>query len=383
MRGAFCLVVAAAAVAVSGLPSSAATKRCGVASSKALYESASVQVYRVRRDRYVVDWIACRKSDRRGVVTDSDASDGIGTSETVGHASILEDRYVWTSNHGSYSESNDSQVDSLTDVQTGKTITAKVIDESDGGQSIAVPGALLFAGDVEYESRLVARRFGAPTLTLDTGIISAFAWGGATVYWLNGDMPKSAPLPLGGPPPAARAAAVRPATPALASARRRTCERRGARTVLRATRLLVSRRQGALSACTTPRGRQTRLTRALAGFRATGQPTDLQPLGSRFVFYRMPGTSQDGQTGVALVILDGSTGRVVRSAVAPTVTAAVAAGSKILYTDGSSLRVADAAGDRQIAAGVIADPAIAENLRLYWTDSGQPMTLAPPPKPGS
>jgi hypothetical protein len=283
--------------------------------------------------------------------------------------------------------------------------------------TVVAPGELVFfeGHQLKEENTLLARfTAAAGRRRLDSGEkIQALAASEHEIYWMNGSTVKSSAVPT--PTPTAAGAALRPAASAgiAAAARKQTkrtktsakktrgsaaqrrCEAPGTSTLYRAqSRLRVLQKpEGQIYGCSDTVGKLFALDAALPGVTATGPPTGIELAGVT-LNYAFPAQTPTGPV-TALVAADPSTGRVIRSALAPTGVADWTYGPPgtgagvIAYTDGGTLTVVDANGSHQIETGTISELAVTPPtpegrgpFELYWTNAGAPKAYAIATKAG-
>jgi hypothetical protein len=143
---------------------------------------------------------------------------------------------------------------------------------------------------------------------------------------------------------------------------------------------------GRVFGCAAGAGRQIVLTGVLRGAQPTGPATDFHDR-DRVLSYRFPAQTASG-AATALVVLDLTSGRLVRSVLAPSNITEWAAGpvddgfgaTTIAYTDGVTLTVVNAHGTRVADTGAIHDLAISDNGandlgELFWTNANKANAL--------
>jgi hypothetical protein len=309
-----------------------AVAACGVPSAQASFETPAVQYY--ERGRRAV---ACLRATGKARTLGVSANDGMGTDESVAFNGVVGNRWAWTSVLGSYAESFDSRVDTLTDLRTGKEVTATVEEDGSSGKALALPGALVVAG----EKGVTARFTVGGTRVLSRAPASVLAVAGARVYWREDGAARTARLEL----PAAGASGKRP----LARTVARCKPKRGARLLQRWGRFVITRAGGDTWAC---RGGKTR---------RLGDVSEFSIVGEREVAYARPGF-----VGV-LDVVNG------RRRELPSAGGALAANNLALFTGGpagiSAWRVSQDA-----PSPVTAEPAselavgYGETTVVYWLD---------------
>jgi hypothetical protein len=253
----FVLVVTAMALLL--LPARAEAA-CGVPAPRAEYETPDVQVYAGKGDL-----VACHRATGKARVVGSRDNDGMGTDEYTAVNGLIGGRWLWTSFLASFAESSDVQIDTLTDLRTGQKIKATVTDEDTQDEVIALPGALVLAGEGGVRARFSDGR----KQVLGAEAAVALAASGARVYWRVNGAVRTSVLELG--------AADTPHRPPLARTVGRCRPKPGARLLLGDGSLVVSRAAGATWACLPRRGRTRRV--------ASGALTDLSVLSAREVAY--------------------------------------------------------------------------------------------------
>ena len=92
---------------------------------------------------------------------------------------VVGGRWVWTSLLATFAESADFRGDTLTDLRTGKKVTATVWDEDASAQAFALPGALVVGG----EGGITARFTDGRKQVLESANADALAVSGARIYW--------------------------------------------------------------------------------------------------------------------------------------------------------------------------------------------------------
>jgi hypothetical protein len=326
----------------------------------------------------------------------------------------------------------------LLDLQTGRS----VLQAAGGGipepgavppeATVVAPGELVFfeGPQLKEENTLLARPTAAPgRKRLDSGEkIQALAASEHEIYWMNGTTVKSSSVPpptpstapvsaqvatssattpaATNPTPTTAGANLRPAASVdVAAARKKTrttsakktkssaakrrCEAPGTTTLYRAqSRLRVLQKpEGQIFGCSDTVGKLFALDAVLPGVTATGAPADIELSGAT-LNYEFPAQTSTGPA-VALVVADPSTGRVIRSALAPTSVTdwmygpAGLSSGVVAYTDGSTLTVVSSSGSREIETGTISELAVSPPtpegqgpFELYWTNAGSPKAYA-------
>jgi hypothetical protein len=262
MRGMRLVVVAIVAVLL--LPARAEAA-CGVPAPRAEYETPDVQVY-ARKGKLV----ACHRATGKARVVGVRANDGMGTDEYTAVIGSIGGRWLWTSFLASFAESADVRIDTLTDLRSGKKVTATISDEDTDDQVVALPGALVVAGPGGVRAQFTDGR----KQVLGPEPATALAASGARVYWRVDGTVRTSVLTL----PAADAAARAP----LARTIGRCRPKPGARLRIRdAGGPVVSRAAGATWACLPSRGKTRRI--------AIGALSELSVLSGREVAYARPG----------------------------------------------------------------------------------------------
>ena len=240
-----------------------AAAACGVPSAQAEFETPAVQYY--ERGRRAV---ACLRATGKARTLGVSANDGMGTDESVSFNGVVGNRWAWTSVLGSYAESFDSRVDTLTDLRTGKRTTVTIEEDGRAGESVAAPGALVVAAEGTVTAHLTAG--GTQELSAAAGSVPAVV--GARVYWRGADgAAQTALLEL----PSADA----PGKPPLARTMLRCKPKRGARLLQRWGLFVITRAGGDTWAC---RRGKTRLL-------ARGDVSEFSIVGEREVAYARPG----------------------------------------------------------------------------------------------
>jgi hypothetical protein len=323
------LLLAAALVLV--LPA-AANAACGVPPGDAVYETPAVQIY-AKGKRLV----ACHRATGR--------SQGVGERADHTVVEVLGNRYVHTRFYASAAESADMQMDSIFDLRTDGSTTAPVLSEEIDNQVVALPGAVVTAG----EDGVIARYTdGRGYEVISATAADTVAAAGPRLYWRDAAGAHTQVLQL----PASDTA------PGLPRARTigRCTPRPGARLILRDASIVLTRQGGATWAC-----RRGKTRRVSAGREAS-------ILGDRFVAYARP-----GYTG----ILDVANGR-RRELPGPGATSAWAL---VAATPGGvSTWVYGAKAPKRLAAEPAREVAIGETAIApvaFWLDpSGNPRSAA-------
>ena len=173
------------------LPGSA-DAACGVAQSRAEYETPEVQIYQRKAGLY-----ACLRATGKERLVGSRYDDG-GTAEWDYFGGIYGGRYVETSFSGSYSESSDAGDETMTDLRTGKHVKVVTSDENTFPEDVevVVTGGILVAkadegGVIAYytDGRKV-------TLSTDATAKALAATSGGRVYWQASGTVQTAVLEL-------------------------------------------------------------------------------------------------------------------------------------------------------------------------------------------
>jgi hypothetical protein len=230
-----------------------ANAACGVAPAKAVYETPSVQVYMRGGHRIV----ACHRATGR--------SQGVGDRADHTVVEVLGNRYIHMRFYASAAESADIQLDSIFDLRTDAATTAPVLSEEIDNQVVALPGAIVTAG----EDGVIARYTdGRVYEVISAAPADTLAAAGSRLYWRDTAGAHTHVLRLPD------------SDPAHALPRARTigrCKPRpGARLVLRDASIVLTRSGGATYACR--RGKTRRVSVGEASI-----------LGDRFVAYTRPG----------------------------------------------------------------------------------------------
>ena len=237
---------------------------CGVPAARAEYETPDVQVYLRKHDL-----VACHRATGKARVVGYRSNDGMGTDEYTAVMGVIGGRWVWTSMLATFAESADFRGDTLTDLRTGKKVTATVWDEDTSAQAFALPGALVVGG----EGGVTARFTDGRKQVLESGNADALAVSGTRVYWRVEGSVRSAVLEL----PAADAPAAAPRARALGRCRPKA----GARLLMRDSSIVVTRTTGSTWGCLPRRGTTRRV--------AAGAVSELSLQSGREVVYARPG----------------------------------------------------------------------------------------------
>ena len=235
---------------------------CGVPAARAIYETPSVQVYAKQKKL-----VACHRATGRSMGVGTDLNDGVGTDESHTVLGVLGGRWIHMQLYATAAESADVRLDSLSDLRDDVSVTAPVLDEEGENDVVALPGALVTAG----EDGVVARYTDGRHELLSAAPAGVLAAAGARLYWRDVTGVHTTVLTL----PAA--------DPALALPRARTigrCKPRpGARLVARDASIVITRAGGATWACR--KGRTRRVSASI----------DASILSDRMVAYARPGFS--------------------------------------------------------------------------------------------
>ena len=194
----------------------------------------------------------------------------MGTDESVSFNGVVGNRWAWTSVLGSYAESVDSRVDTLTDLRTGKRTTVTVEDDGRDGRVGRGCPARSSSPPNEDRHRAPDRGAAGPRAVGTAGSVPAVV--GARVYWRGADgAAQTALLELPSAEPAGKAP--------LARTMLRCKPKRGARLLQRWGLFVISRAGGDTWAC---RRGKTRLL-------ARGDVSEFSIVGEREVAYARPG----------------------------------------------------------------------------------------------
>ena len=240
-----------ALIAAVLLTPASAHAACGVAPARAIYETPSVQVY--MKGQKVV---GCDRATGK--------SRGVGEKGLHTVVEVLGNRYIHMRFYASAAESADMQMDSVLDLRTDNGALAPVLSEEIDNQVVALPGAVITAGEEGVIARYTDERMYEVISAAPADTIAAV---GSRIYWRDAAGAHTLVLSL-------------PASdPARALPRARTigrCKPRpGARLVMRDTSIVVTKAGGATWAC---RNGKTR--------RVDGEGTIIS---NRFVAYARPG----------------------------------------------------------------------------------------------
>ena len=209
---------------------------------------------------------ACVRATGRERVVGSRYDDG-GTAEVSYVSGIFGGRYVWMNYSGSYAESADVQMETMTDLRTGKHVDVTVEDEGTSGvEVVAAPGVLVSTAG----GGIVANYTDGRKVQLSAGPeASALAVAGSRVYWREKLDARTAVLELPESDPARRGPLMRTLDKCKA--------RKGARLVESDETIHLSRVGASVWACRV--GKTRRL----------GEVTDARIETGRFVSYRREG----------------------------------------------------------------------------------------------
>lgn len=228
-----------------------AAARCGVAQSKAVFETPAVQVY-PRRAKLV----ACvRATGRTRVVGVRSNDGGVGWS-TVDR--VIAGRWLLVHTSYTFAESPDAADDTLIDLRTGRSASlSHGGDAGPDGQVAALPGVLVVTGG---DAKGVQARFTTGRTERLSAIADATGLAAASsrVYWrepVGGQAdPRTASYAFTGLP---GASAER--TAPIAAKIGRCVPKRGARLVLHDDTRVVTRTASDLLLCSRTTGRQRRV----------------------------------------------------------------------------------------------------------------------------
>lgn len=393
-------------------PAVTASRRCGVASERAVFEAPGVQVYfkqlgfNKRAGYRQGSLIACvlPAHTTRVVGTIDEIHDGGLQGESYKVNGLIGGRYLWATVARTSADAVLFE-EQLLDLQTGRQLH----EVAGGGAAspgelplqatVVAPGELVFfeGPQLEQANTLIARFTAGGRKKLDTGEhIQALAASEHEIYWLNGATVRSAAVPDSttvSPATTSASGAAKHTTAARNTkhnAAKRRCEAPRTRTLYRfQSRLRVLQQpSGQVFACSDTVGKLFALETVLPGVTPTGPPTDIDLAGEGSTLngvtlsYQFSAQTPSGPE-TALVVVNPSTGGVIRSALAPagvtdwTYGPAGRSGGTIAYASAGTLTVVDAAGSRQIDTGTISELAITPltppeqgPYELYWMNDG-------------
>jgi hypothetical protein len=200
--------------------------------------------------------VACHRATGR--------SQGVGERDDHTVVEVLGNRYIHMRFYASAAESADMQMDSIFDLRTDDGALAPVLSEEIDNQVVALPGAIVTAGEDGVIARYTDGRFYEVISAVPADTVAA---AGSRLYWRDaaGAHTRVLELPASDPPAALpRARTIGRCKP-----------RPGARLVMRDTSIVITKAGGATWAC---RRGKTR--------RVDGEATIIS---NRFVAYTRPG----------------------------------------------------------------------------------------------
>jgi hypothetical protein len=119
-----------------------ATAEAACPAARAEYETPDVQVY-ASKQRLV----ACYRATGKARVVGQRSNDGMGTDESETVLGMLGGRWLYKELYASAAESSDVRIESLVDLRDNRSVKATVLDEDTDNQVVALPGALVSAGE--------------------------------------------------------------------------------------------------------------------------------------------------------------------------------------------------------------------------------------------
>jgi hypothetical protein len=157
-------------------PGSAQAVGCGIAQSKADYESPDVQV-RVHKMKL----LACRRATGKELPIGVRFKDGMGTYEDSYVLEVFGGRWVWVLGVSTAAESGDAYDHTVIDLRTRKSVSVTTqSDYEPAADAVGVPGALVVADAKGVKARFTDGR--VETLSTLPGAYDVAAVGNR-VYW--------------------------------------------------------------------------------------------------------------------------------------------------------------------------------------------------------